>query len=279
MRPTANARSLALPISEALGQTRGMLEPGSSFDPATARRRLSLAVTDYGDLVVVPPLVKALRRDDAPCIDLAVRPIIDAATSVASLERGDVDALIGGYLPASFVCIRDAKRAGRKTRLSRDATFTFAPHPARSDIAGLGVLLGLAFPALAEAAMPMTIFLTVLGTLLRVDNQAVVAALRRPSLSVLLPAVVMVGCPLVIGVAVHALNLGPDIALAVVLAVSAPPSSSTAAVARMLGLDGAVLLVMTVLSMVLAPITVPLLAGWFGGSRSERSSSRFGWLC
>lgn len=131
----------------------------------------------------------------------------------------------------------------------------------------LGVLLGLAFPALADLARPLmatTIFLIVLGTLLRIDSQAVVATLRRPSHSVLLPAVVMVACPLVIGVAGHALNLGPEIALAAVLAISAPPSSGTAAVARMLGLDGAVPLVVTVLSMVLAPVTVPLLAGWFG---------------
>ena len=75
----------------------------------------------------------------------------------------------------------------------------------------------------------------------------------------------MIACPLLIGIAGHALSLGPELTLAVVLAVSAPPSSGTAAVARMLGLDGAVPLVVTVLSMVLAPITVPLLAGWFGG--------------
>jgi BASS family bile acid:Na+ symporter len=132
----------------------------------------------------------------------------------------------------------------------------------------LGVLLGFACPALAELArplMPTTIFLIVLGTLLRVDGQAVVAALRRPSLSVLLPAVVMVACPLVIGAAGHSLGLASELVLAIVLAVSAPPSSGTAAVARMLGLDGAVPLVVTVLSMVLAPVTVPLLAGWFGG--------------
>lgn len=128
--------------------------------------------------------------------------------------------------------------------------------------------MGLAFPVLADLArplMPATIFLIVLGTLLRIDSQAIIATLRRPSLSVLLPAIVMVACPLLIGVAGRALNLGPEIALAAVLAVSAPPSSGTAAVARMLGLDGAVPLVVTVLSMVLAPVTVPLLAGWFGG--------------
>ncbi|WP_244553715.1 hypothetical protein [Bradyrhizobium arachidis] len=132
----------------------------------------------------------------------------------------------------------------------------------------LGVLLGLAFPVLADLArplMPTTIFLIVLGTLLRIDSQAVIAALRRPSLSVLLPAIVMVACPLLVGAAGHALSLAPELALAIVLAVSAPPSSGTAAVIRMLGLDGAVPLVVTVLSMVLAPVTVPLLAGWFGG--------------
>jgi BASS family bile acid:Na+ symporter len=140
--------------------------------------------------------------------------------------------------------------------------------PRGPTLLALGVLLGLAFPAFADLArplMPTTIFLIVLGTLMRIDSQAVIAALRRPSLSVLLPAIVMVACPLLVGLAGRALNLGPEIALTIVLAVSAPPSSGTAAVARMLGLDGAVPLVVTVLSMVLAPITVPLLAGWFGG--------------
>lgn len=140
--------------------------------------------------------------------------------------------------------------------------------PRGPTLLAFGVLLGLTCPALADLArplMPTTIFLIVLGTLLRIDGEAVVAALRRPSLSVLLPAVVMVACPLAVGVAGHALDLAPELALAIVLAVSAPPSSGTAAVARMLGLDSAVPLVVTVLSMVLAPVTVPLLAGWFGG--------------
>lgn len=140
--------------------------------------------------------------------------------------------------------------------------------PRGPTLLALGVLVGLACPALADLVrplMPATIFVIVLGTLLRVDGEAVVATLRQPSLSVLLPAVVMVACPLAIGVAGHTLGLPKEFAIALVLAVSAPPSSGTAAVARMLGLDAAVPLVVTVLSMVLAPVTVPLLAGWFGG--------------
>lgn len=149
MQPTAKALALARPISDALGQIRGVLEPGSDFDPATARRRLSIAVTDYGDLVVVPPLVTALRQE-APHIDLVVRPITDTALSVASLEHGDIDALIGGHLPASaritrstlfeehFVCIRDGKRARRKAGLTKD-DYTRLPHVLFSSAGGDGI--------------------------------------------------------------------------------------------------------------------------------------------
>ncbi len=149
MQPTAKALALAQPISDALAQIRGVLAPASAFNPATVSRRLSIAATDYGDLVVVPPLVEALRRE-APGIDLVVRPIIDPAASVASLERGDVDMLIGGHLPASpritrctlftenFVCIRDAKRGRRKARFTRDE-YARLPHVLFSSAGGDGL--------------------------------------------------------------------------------------------------------------------------------------------
>ncbi|XUJ37557.1 LysR substrate-binding domain-containing protein [Bradyrhizobium japonicum] len=94
-------------------------------------------------------MVEALRRE-APGIDLVVRPIIDPAASVASLEHGDVDALMGGHLPASpriirstlfterFVCIRDAKRAKLKARLTKD-DYTRLPHVLFSSAGGDGL--------------------------------------------------------------------------------------------------------------------------------------------
>ncbi len=149
MQPTAKALALIQPIGDALAQIRGALAPTPTFDPATARRRLSIAATDYGDLVVVPPLVKALRRA-APGIDLVVRPIIDPVASVTSLERGDVDVLIGGHLPASprvtrctlftenFVCVRDTKRAEGKARLTKD-DYARLPHVLFSSAGGDGL--------------------------------------------------------------------------------------------------------------------------------------------
>src|SRR6478609_9729696 len=118
--------------------------------------------------------------------------------------------------------------------------------PRGPTLLALGVMLGLICPTLAELArplMPGAIFLIVLGTLLRIDMIAVVAVIRRPSLSVLLPCVVMIACPILAGIAAHLIGLAPELALALVLATSVPPSSGTAAVARMLGLDGAVPLV------------------------------------
>jgi DNA-binding transcriptional LysR family regulator len=145
MRPTARALALGGPIGEALAQIRETLAPAAAFDPATARRHLTIAVTDYGDLVVVPALV-ALLRQEAPGLDLVVRPIGDAAASLAALERGDVDALIGGHLPDSprivrrrlfeedFVCIRAKAHA---TPLTPD-DYLRLPHALFSSAGGDG---------------------------------------------------------------------------------------------------------------------------------------------
>jgi BASS family bile acid:Na+ symporter len=130
-----------------------------------------------------------------------------------------------------------------------------------------GVFLGLLVPAFAEAArplMPVTVFIFVLGTLLRVDPATVLSVLRRPAVSVLLPLCAIVVCPVVAGLAGHALGLPPAWTLALVLAYCAPPASGTSAVARMLGLDAAVALVATLAAMALVPFTAPLLAQWFG---------------
>ena len=101
MQPTAKALSLARPISDALGADQGRARTASAFDPATARGRISIAVTDYGDLVVVPTLVEATAAGSAG-IDLVVRPIIDPAASRREPRTtAMLDALIGGHLPAS----------------------------------------------------------------------------------------------------------------------------------------------------------------------------------
>ncbi|MGL3212250.1 LysR family transcriptional regulator [Bradyrhizobium sp. BR 1433] len=148
MQPTEKALALAGPIGEALRQIRSALVPDQGFDPAIARRRITIAATDYGDLVVVPELTRLLRVE-APGIDLAVRPLTDATVALAKLERGELDALIGGHLPDSprcvrhrlfeerFVCARDA-RTNRSERLSLEDYATL-PHALFSAAGGDGL--------------------------------------------------------------------------------------------------------------------------------------------
>ncbi|WP_310880902.1 LysR family transcriptional regulator [Bradyrhizobium brasilense] len=148
MQPTEKALALAGPIGEALRQIRSALAPAQGFDPAIARRRITIAATDYGDLVVVPELTRLLRIE-APGIDLAVRPLTDATVALAKLERGELDALIGGHLPESlrcvrhrlfeerFVCVRDA-RTNRSERLSLEDYATL-PHALFSAAGGDGL--------------------------------------------------------------------------------------------------------------------------------------------
>lgn len=64
------AHELSGPLAEALAQVRILLGP-SSFQPATARRTFRLAMSDYGALVVLPRLLRAVRKA-APNIDLVV---------------------------------------------------------------------------------------------------------------------------------------------------------------------------------------------------------------
>lgn len=149
MQPTDKALRLAGPIGDALRQIRGVLAPEEHVDPATAQRRITLAVTDYGDLVVVPALIRLLRRE-APGIDLVVRPLVDPDEALAKLEAREVDALIGGHLPASprctrhrlfderFVCIRDAGRADADARMTLE-DYVARPHALFSPAGGDGL--------------------------------------------------------------------------------------------------------------------------------------------
>jgi BASS family bile acid:Na+ symporter len=132
----------------------------------------------------------------------------------------------------------------------------------------IGVLAGLALPVLADALRPLmaaAIFVLVFGTFLQVDGAAFRRALRRPVVALALPALAMLGCPLLVGLITQGVGLRTELAVALVLSVCAPPSSGTAAVARMLGFDATVPLAVTLLSMALAPVTVPLITAWLAG--------------
>jgi DNA-binding transcriptional LysR family regulator len=98
---TALALQLQRPLEQALQQLNGLLDTGG-FDPASEQREFRLAMSDYGAQIVLPPLLRCLRRE-APGIRLAVSQASREAM-LAQLRDGEIDLALGVFseIPASL---------------------------------------------------------------------------------------------------------------------------------------------------------------------------------
>lgn len=93
MVPTPFAEQLAEPIGYALGMIHGGLNQASRFDPASAQRVVTIAMTDIGEIVFLPRLVERL-RGEAPGVSLST--VRTTATGLRDdMEAGKVDLAIG----------------------------------------------------------------------------------------------------------------------------------------------------------------------------------------
>jgi DNA-binding transcriptional LysR family regulator len=116
MMATPRAEALGPPIRRALEELAAALQDSAAFDPATARRTVRIATSDYGELVLLPHVVGCLERE-APGIDLRV--VAYGKDAPTLLGSGDVDLLIAPLTPVdeapgirtrrlfdeSFVCV------------------------------------------------------------------------------------------------------------------------------------------------------------------------------
>lgn len=130
----------------------------------------------------------------------------------------------------------------------------------------LGISIGVFIPEFADNAknwISETVFIFVLGTFLRADFKEIFIALKKPSVSIYFPVFMVIFCPYIAGTLTLMLGGGTEIALAIALAVAAPPASGNAAVARMLGLLPSLSLVTTTCSMLLIPFTAPFILNIF----------------
>lgn len=92
MVATPMARSLAGPVREALGGLENTLRTLDRFDPATARRRFTVAMRPQLEEQLLPPVIRRLGRE-APGIDLTSTPV-DWRNMAASLADGTLDLAI-----------------------------------------------------------------------------------------------------------------------------------------------------------------------------------------
>ncbi|MFN7023572.1 MAG: LysR substrate-binding domain-containing protein, partial [Pseudorhizobium sp.] len=93
MQPTARARSLAVPVRQALRQAQLALTGGVAFDPATEERTFRIALSPEIELLLIPDLTARLRRL-APGIKVLVR-VFPYEAMEHSLEDGSIDLAVG----------------------------------------------------------------------------------------------------------------------------------------------------------------------------------------
>ncbi|MGO1118772.1 hypothetical protein ACTL6U_08710 [Rhodovibrionaceae bacterium A322] len=126
-----------------------------------------------------------------------------------------------------------------------------------------GVFLGLFLPQLASFLRPTlayAVVLLLLLALLRVDWGDMANYARRPGKALLMIGWMMLASPLIFWALSHLLNLPVSLQTALILMAAAPPILGATAIAMLLGLDGALAVVVGLASTLLTPLTVPPLA-------------------
>jgi len=130
-------------------------------------------------------------------------------------------------------------------------------------ILAISIFIGLGVPPLAGLFRDV-VTITVAGlmtlVLLRVDFSQVLAWLRRPLLIAALLAWLLLGCPILAYAAAALLPISPGFAAGLVVLATGCAATSSPAFARLVGLDGEVAFVVSILSTFLVPFTAPPMA-------------------
>ena len=103
--PTRLAEELSAPLRSAMVLLERALEAPKAFDPATADREFSLAVSDYVLMMLAPPLIAKLAAD-APAIRLRIVPIeasLQAVTPDLAIVPTEFGQQRRAELPAQLV--------------------------------------------------------------------------------------------------------------------------------------------------------------------------------
>ena len=147
-----------------------------------------------------------------------------------------------------------------------------------SVLLAVGIFGGIASPPLAQAFkgfVTWNVLLMMTLVLLRVDLARTVAHLRRPGRVLGIVVFQMLVCPVVAWAAVSRLPLDPGIAAGVVIFATGCAATSSAAFARMVGLDADLSFVGTLAMLAVVPFTAPAVALWLLGIDLSLSTGKF----
>ncbi len=131
-----------------------------------------------------------------------------------------------------------------------------------------GLFIGLLLQPVAHAIWPLLptlVFLLTAATMLRIEWPQVIAHARHPLRIGLLVLWALVVSPILMAAIVQMLGVPLGLGQALVLWAASPPLMSLPAIALLLGLDGALALLVMVAATFLVPVTLPpLLLGLMG---------------
>jgi DNA-binding transcriptional LysR family regulator len=122
MVPTPLARNLIEPVRRALRSLEVTLNELERFDPASTRRRFTVAVRDVFEATVLPPLLQQVARA-APSVDVAA----------VQVERRDLESeLAAGTLDCALDVLLPMSEQVRRRRITVDQHLVVArrSHPA-----------------------------------------------------------------------------------------------------------------------------------------------------
>jgi DNA-binding transcriptional LysR family regulator len=122
MLPTPRALELAPHLTDALAMVRGALGARDAFDPRRTTRSLRVYMTDVGETVLLPTLMRHL-HEHSPVMRLETAQL-PASELAVRLETGDIDLAVG-YVPQ----LRDKIRRARLFE-ERYVCMTRPDHPA-----------------------------------------------------------------------------------------------------------------------------------------------------
>lgn len=97
LHPTPLAQRIAPLVAAHLSALEAALAQGETFDPASGHVHWRLSLSDLGEMLFLPPLAQALRRESPHCQLSNVA--VDASQVSAALEARDIDLAIGILLP------------------------------------------------------------------------------------------------------------------------------------------------------------------------------------
>jgi len=98
MAPTPKAEALQAAVADLMATVRQRILKEAGFDPRTAEREFTICITDMGELVFVPTLLKRLRKEAPKCTLRTLQ--VPAEQIEGLLASGDADLAIGSYRTA-----------------------------------------------------------------------------------------------------------------------------------------------------------------------------------